>query len=172
MVESFHTMGTCFLVFLVLPNLDMTRGLLIMSCVAVLPGILKLIFAECPHLAKKTLNSDGQTISTNDVKPEDLIDNPYNGLIGAIWYLFNTLAVAVQIATIIYVMFGRSFELTKSYHTEDDDTRLYIRQLESDPQSFSNMWQIPLALFFVSLRYWENFVDKNVELFGGNVSYM
>ena len=170
MIECFHTIGTCVLVFLVLPNLDMIRGLLIMSCVAVLPGLLKLIFAECPHLAKKTLNSDGKTISTNDVKPEDLVENPYNSLISGCWYMFNAMAVAAQIATIIYVMLGSSFELTKSWHTVDD-TRLYIRQLESDPQAFSNMWQIPLALIFVSLRYWENFVDKNVQLFGGKVSY-
>ena len=148
-LEAMHTIGLCCIVYKVLPKLDMVRAILLMSCIGVLPGMLKMVFAECPKYDK---------IPENDDEHAKKIDNPKNKMIAVFWHLGNILAVVVQIGTIVYVMIGKSFELTKIGYLKGP----LIREGEHD--TFSDMYLIPLGLFFVSIRYWENFVDKNVNI--------
>ena len=45
-MEGFHSVGLCLLCFDILPELDMGRGLMILSGVAIMPSILKPVFAS------------------------------------------------------------------------------------------------------------------------------
>ena len=45
-IESLHTFGVSIFVFRVLPKLDMSRAILIMNAVCIMPGMLKLFMSK------------------------------------------------------------------------------------------------------------------------------
>lgn len=51
-MESLHTFGLCQLTFRILPNMGMHRGILLLSAVAILPSILRLMCTSEPDTNK------------------------------------------------------------------------------------------------------------------------
>ena len=48
-MESFHSLGLTLLVFRVLPRLDVLHGLLLLTAVASIPAILKIVTSQEPQ---------------------------------------------------------------------------------------------------------------------------
>ena len=59
MVEGVSCLAQCLLVFRILPQLDMMRGLFVMSSVCTIPAILKLFFGHPPE--KETVLKEKKT---------------------------------------------------------------------------------------------------------------
>ena len=56
-MEGFHSVGLCLLCFDILPELDMGRGLMILSGVGIMPAILKPVFASDAKIHGRKANS-------------------------------------------------------------------------------------------------------------------
>jgi chitin synthase len=100
--ETIHVVGLVMLVFLVLPELDVVRGLMLTNCVCLVPAILALLSPK---------NSTKRSIST---------------------YVFYMFAVCAQVTGFVV--------WPLLYHGKP------------------MLWIMPVALFCISLQYWENFV--------------
>ena len=148
-VEALHTIGLCCLVYKVLPELDMIRALFLMSCMGVLPGILKMVFSVCPKYDRVLAPPEQQNFNKNET-----IEHPKNKVICIVWRLGNSFSIVVQVGTIIYVMIRKS----------DDLIHLSGDKFSSTENTLSDIYFIPIGLLLVSVRYWENFVDRDINL--------
>lgn len=123
--------------------MDMARGLLTMCGIATVPAFFKTIGMACdssiPCIKRCTLG------------------------------LVNSLAFLIQLANLA------ASTLFSTPLTETEKNRLKATVLNNDnivhtitrpPLTFDDriMWEIPVALFFISISYWENFVYGNFSL--------
>lgn len=139
-IELLHTFGLSLLIFHILPRMDMARGVIILCGVSTVPTFFKSINVSCdssiPRVKRCTLG------------------------------FINCLAFLVQLANLPgSTIFGSPL-------TENEKNALKSTVLNSDnilqsinrqSGSFENrtMWEVPVALLFISITYWENFVSSN-----------
>ncbi|XP_071166727.1 chitin synthase chs-2-like [Mytilus edulis] len=142
-VELLHTFGLSLLVFHILPRMDMARSLLTFCGVSTIPAFFKTIGLACDS-------------SIPPVKRCAL------GLI-------NSLAFIIQLANLA------ASTLFSTPLTETEKNTLKATVLNNDkivhtvsrpPLTFEDriMWEIPVALLFISISYWENFVYGNFSI--------
>lgn len=158
----------CALVFIVLPELDIVRGVLFLSATSLIPAICKVVFGkppseEAPRLDNKPEEEGEQTQHAIIAQNKSCLSD---GGWRKLWYIGNASAALVQLAAIVALSCG-------GFGINDFQTSLngflngrYYRLLPS-PWLMRRWWVIPLALVFVSLTWWENFVEKNLKIFGG-----
>ena len=61
LMEGFHSVGLCLLCFDILPEMDMARGLMILSGVAIMPALLRPVFSS--EAKMKNVRNDSYTKS-------------------------------------------------------------------------------------------------------------
>ncbi|XP_050401399.1 chitin synthase chs-2 isoform X2 [Patella vulgata] len=155
MIETIHSFGLCLFMFRVLPCLDTVRSLLLMNALCSVPAILRLF-------ATKRSEDTRRKITT---------------------IILDLLSVCMQLSAFVIVMASMKSECVKTASDDvvDESTSLteppspkYVPP-QSLPQTsesawsstyaLSDMsWEIPLALFMISVNWWENFVDKDFRM--------
>ena len=90
-------------------------------------------------------------------------------------FVLNIGVVMIQVGSIVacYV-FGLAMsvdekEILRQAVLTDDLSVTIPRQPLSD--NSSTMWELPLALICISLAYWENFVDGDLDIFGKQIRF-
>lgn len=152
-VELLHTFGLSLILFRILPSVDMIRGLMVLTSVAVFPAFMKTL------IKMREFSTGGGP------KRFFLI-------------ILNAFAFLIQLGA-IPVMMLLGFTMSHSEKT----TALITAErfgnntntLERDPTTtglsfHSIMWEIPVGLICVSLAYWENFADSDLYLCGLRIS--
>lgn len=141
-IELLHSFGLCLLVFHILPHMDMARGLLSLCGVYTVPAFLKTI-----------------SVATDSTKPT------FKRFSLA---FVNSLAFLIQICNLAAcTMFSNPLD--------DTERRALQNEVISSPDVFHTierpvptletnryMWEIPISLFFISISYWENYVDHDL----------
>lgn len=106
-VETCHVIGLALLIFYILPNLDVVKGVMLTNCVCLIPSILNLISSM------KEIQKNKSPISAAKI-------------------CIDILAILVQL------------------------TAFFMWPLAGTD---SKLWAIPVALFLMSIHYWENFIN-------------
>ena len=152
-MEFFQTVGLCTLVFLVLPRMDMFRGCLILCSAAVIPGISKIAFGRAPRFG---------AVSEHVTKKRFAI----------VWYVANFLALITQAASLAILLLS-NYETTTADKAVRSDSYLNLSTrrdilIRAEPESSNNFerWYAPLALVLLSITWWENFIEKDIDIFG------
>lgn len=141
LIELLHSFGLCLLVFHILPRMDMVRCMLHLSGIFVIPALLKTLFV----IADKSLPGIKRL----------------------------TLTIAHGIAFLI--QFGNLAATSMFSIPLTDSEKGYLKNSVIDDASIINVierpfpvfakrivWEIPVSLLFISLSYWENYVDGDV----------
>jgi len=101
--ELFHSVGLCILVFVVLPELDLVRGIILLNGIAVVPS---LIFPVCSSSVKVNRKSDdGEKEEVSTVRT-------------LLVFVFNVLTAVVQVGFIPLVLVTDNFIPTS--HVDKD----------------------------------------------------
>lgn len=147
-LEGIHTFGLSLLVFRVLPSCDVVRAILLMNCLCLIPGILKMVFSKS-----------------------------YTGTVGkALIVMIDFLAVIAQLSVFFVIMgteytsFIQKAESTTNTGLPDisignpfgDSERLMVG--EQPKPTWKGSWEAPIALLFTSIAWWENYVDRDIKL--------
>lgn len=187
-MEALHVSGVCLLVYWVLPNLDMVRGLFLLSLSCSLPGLFKLLFARSPIGRSRRAATEAATIEdyANDT-PEEQPKKKTSRLpefttcqnIGkGLWYFFNMLAFFIQIGGLVAFAIGGFAIDHKQWMGEVQKVikqngtsqafknGVFIRPEPTMLGHFLGIWEIPVSLFLISIKWWENFVDQDLVIFG------
>ncbi|KAL4227222.1 hypothetical protein ACF0H5_012667 [Mactra antiquata] len=151
-MELLHTLGLCLLVFRVLPMLDMMRCCIVLGNIYCVPALLKIIF-------------EGRDPNTRLARKCSI-------------FLLNLGALLIQIGSVV---------LSHVFHiTMTSSDKIVIRNkvlynsisvvvprtpLPSGYFTGDVMYELPIALFLISLSYWENFVDGSLTIFGKNINF-
>ncbi|XP_045215162.2 chitin synthase chs-2-like [Mercenaria mercenaria] len=151
-IELLHTLGLSLLMFRVLPLLDMMRALLVLGSIYTVPAFLKTIF-------------EGR--------------DPNTGLARkcAIFFL-NLGAFLIQIGSIVlFEMFqitmSPSEKLSIRNSVMQDDLSMVVPRPELAKGYFRNevLFELPIALFLISISYWENYVEGEFSIFGKTMNF-
>ncbi|CAF2149420.1 unnamed protein product [Rotaria magnacalcarata] len=149
-LESIHTFGVCLLVFRVLPSCDVIRGLLLMNAVCTIPAFCKL------------------TLSKSNSKP-----------MLRFLTLFVDLAAFAAQCSVYFIVTSTQFTafLTKPSGATTTPATAIGDSLASDSLDAMKAaadtieqvqlrfgWEAPVALFCVSIVWWENYVDRDIKL--------
>ncbi|CAF4735856.1 unnamed protein product, partial [Rotaria socialis] len=157
-LESIHTFGVCLLVFRVLPSCDVIRGLLLMNAVCTIPAFCKL------------------TLSKSNSRP-----------MLRFLTLFVDLAAFAAQCSVYFIVTSTQFTafLTKPSGATTTPATPTGDLSASDPYDSMNTamsnsmkaaadtieqvqlrfgWEAPVALFCVSIVWWENYVDRDIKL--------
>ncbi|GFR89942.1 chitin synthase [Elysia marginata] len=138
-VETVHSLGLCLFLFRVLPCLDTVRCLLLMNALCSIPAILRLFATKRSEDPRRRL----------------------------ITILLDILALLMQLSAYVIVLASMKSECVKS---SSKDTEGPLKEAEEDhgpnmTYSLSNMsWEIPLSLLLISVKWWENFCDKDISV--------
>lgn len=146
-LEGVHSFGLCLLVFRVLPSCDVIRAVLLMNCLCIIPGICKMIFSKNTH-----------------------------GMIGkAFIIMIDFLAVLAQLSVFFVVMATEytafieksGYATTATPNVGDPFANSERLVIGSDPQpgkpTWKGSWEAPIAIFFTSISWWENYVDRDIK---------
>ena len=188
-VEAAHTTGVCLLVFGVLPQVDMGRGIFLLALSCTLPAFCKLIFGRPPYgkMRISTPAADSDVTEDNTDKASDVSDSSllyYSAKCGALaigfWYFSSLIALCIQAISLGGVSLGGFqyywengtilMENISSVNSEEDRMETIISR--SGPVAtakFDSVWQIPVSLLLISVKWWENFIDKDLVMCGGSV---
>ncbi|XP_060583230.1 LOW QUALITY PROTEIN: chitin synthase chs-2-like [Ruditapes philippinarum] len=144
LVEIMHSIGLCSLAFIILPELDMVRGILLLGGVAVVPSILFPVCASDVKSSGKNAKDDKQDQEALKNKKDDKRDQAANQST-----IFRLAVFALNIITLIVQFAYISAVLVLDHFV--DDSRI-------DNETNTIVFFI-LSMLFVSCAYWENFVD-------------
>ncbi len=154
-METLNGVGMFILFFIVLPNSDVTRGIMLMSGTAVIPSVLSIFLKPKDNLSPKL-------ITLMDVV----------ALISQVSALFVWLIIAAR-KTIPDDHTGdlsgseawRNVCMNKTFDEWSPlvGLRNVAHPLPESPSS-EGVYLIPVALFLISLTWWENFVDETSRL--------
>ncbi|XP_065940998.1 chitin synthase chs-2 isoform X2 [Magallana gigas] len=140
-IEIFHSIGLCLLVFHLLPDLGAVQGIGLLSAVAIFPSLLKPLF-------------------TNDADN----DKESHRVIRKIFcFVLDLLAFFVQLSAIPVLI----VPYTQYIHGNDTHTVNEVGHLNSTSPGFEmstpfESVKIVGALLLCSLSWWENFIDDKV----------
>ncbi|CAF0869648.1 unnamed protein product [Didymodactylos carnosus] len=156
-LESIHTFGLCLLVFRVLPSSDVIRSLLLMNAVCTIPSFCKL------------------TLSKSNTRP-----------VLRCFMLFIDLVAFVAQCSVYFIATSTQYTPFLSKTTTTPSSIDNQQLSDSDSNSFNNYgtgrqtltsfgqdgeqprlrfgWEAPVALFCVSIVWWENYVDRDIHL--------
>ncbi|XP_059171416.1 chitin synthase chs-2-like [Physella acuta] len=143
-VESIHSFGLCLFLFRVLPCLDTVRCLLLMNALCSVPAILRLF-------ATKRSDEPKRKVAT---------------------ILLDILALLMQLSAYVIVLASMKSECVKT-PSVPGETSTPAPELASTNEgspwqntySLSDMsWEIPLSLFLISVKWWENFCDEDLRI--------
>ncbi|GFO13532.1 chitin synthase [Plakobranchus ocellatus] len=139
-VETIHSLGLCLFLFRVLPCLDTVRCLLLMNALCSVPAILRLFATKRPEDPRRRTAT----------------------------ILLDILALLMQLSAYIIVLASMKSECVTATTTTNTDGAPETVKEDEDPHttySLSNMsWEIPLSLFLISAKWWENFCDKDISV--------
>ncbi|BFY98509.1 hypothetical protein BsWGS_01548 [Bradybaena similaris] len=139
LIESIHSFGLCLFLFRVLPCLDTVRCLLLMNALCTVPAILRL-FA---------------TKRSDDLKKKVLT------------IVLDVLALVLQISAFIVALASMKSECVHSPPSSTHRATVADSTVLSVWRNFSlsdMSWEIPLSLIFISVKWWENFWDKDLRI--------
>ncbi|WAR00430.1 CHS2-like protein [Mya arenaria] len=147
LVELLHTLGMCLLVFRVLPLLDMLRALILLASIYTIPAFLKTVFeGRDPNISLSRKCS---------------------------MFMLNCGAFLIQIGSIVLcLMYQIPMTPDEKLAIRNKVLRDNIEVMVPRPMLregyFGNyiVYELPLALILISLAYWENFVDDDMEICG------
>lgn len=177
MLESLQTFALCALVFIVLPELDLVRSLLLLSATSTVPSLCKVIFGRPPTddslREEYRANSEDNHAPAHQISPKKSFLSPAGWR--RLWYIGNCCAALIQLSAVAALSVGGfGTDTNQAILVEISNTtgevslprsgRIY--RLLPSPWMIKRWWVIPLALVFVSLNWWENFVEKNIQVCG------
>lgn len=146
-MEVLHTLGLCLLVFRVLPRLDMLRALIVLASIYTVPALLKTVF-------------EGREPNTWAARKCSV-------------FVLNVGTFLIQVASIVCCLLFQipmtseeKIALNSQVLQEDVSPVVPRPSLKDGYFSDNNMYELPLALLLLSLAFWENFVDDDIELCG------
>ena len=147
MLELLHTFGLCLLVFRVLPLFDMLRGLIVLGSIYLIPAVLKAM--------------------------SEITDKSSGWMRKLVLFAINIGVVIIQTGSIVACFIFRVAMTTEEKHTlkrailaEDLSGTVPRPPLVEDP---TIIWELPVALFCISMAYLENFIDGDLEIFGKTI---
>ncbi|CAF2308069.1 unnamed protein product [Rotaria sp. Silwood2] len=157
-LESIHTFGVCLLVFRVLPSCDVIRGLLLMNAVCTIPAFCKLTLSKSnsrPMLRFLTLFIDLAAFAAQCSVYFVVTSTQYTA------FLTKPSTTTTTQATII----GDSL----SSDTFDSLNTALSNSIKTTTDAIEQVqirfgWEAPVALFCVSIVWWENYVDRDIKL--------
>nr|AHX26699.1 chitin synthase [Leptochiton asellus] len=156
-VEGLHSLGVSLIVFRILPRVDMVRGLMILTTVAIFPAFMK------------TLIKMKEFSTTGGVKRFSLV-------------VLNAFAFLIQLGAIPVLMILRFLVTIPEKHialekagrsniVNRTESNILHRDASTTVLDFRSIaWEIPVALVCVSLAYWENFADSDLLVCGLKIS--
>lgn len=140
-IELLHSFGLCLMVFHILPKTDMARCLLHLSGIFVIPAFLKTLFV----ITDKSVSGIKRVTLT---------------LIYGIAFLiqFGNLA-----ATCMFSIPLTDGEKQSLVNDVIDNTHI-VTMIQRPHPLFTNriIWEVPMALIFVSLSFWENYAEGDL----------
>lgn len=148
-LELCHTFGLCLLVFRVMPLFDMLRALIVLGSIYTIPAMLKTIF----ELSDKSLTRTRKFVV----------------------FILNTGVATIQLGSILGCCFfgiamSNEEKMSLRYRVISSNvTNLITRPPLSNQPNW--IWELPLGLVFVSLSYWENFVDGDLVIFRRTIRF-
>ncbi|XP_060062788.1 chitin synthase chs-2-like [Ylistrum balloti] len=150
-MELLHSFGLCLMVFHILPRMDMARGLLQFCGICTVPAFLKTI-----------------TIATDKSRPT----------VKRLTLTFiNGLAFVIQLCNLAAsTMFSNPLKEAERDQLQRDviyDPDI-LHTVGRPAPMFENryMWEIPVALVFISVSYWENFVESDLSICTLNIPFL
>lgn len=120
----------------------MIRGLVLMSSICIIPGLFKTI-----SIAKSADRSRGTRLFLTIV---------------------NGLAFLIQLASIpVMIILGFLVSTSSKAYIQqtvfsDEDVYNVVRRPDVQPDFTDICWELPVALFCISLIYWENYIDGDL----------
>ena len=136
-MDSLQTFGICLLLFRVLPSTDFFRGIVISLAVCQIPSLLKVVVHE---------------------------KRPNPSLSEIVTIIMNILAFLVQASAIPFFNFGEiikegNFTVLEGHNdTTYTETSIVVKN--------TLQWELPVALVFISIGFWENYVSGEWTVFG------
>ncbi|XP_021358360.1 uncharacterized protein LOC110453643 [Mizuhopecten yessoensis] len=150
-MELLHSFGLCLMVFHILPRTDMARGLLHFCGICTVPAFLKTI-----------------TIATDKSRPT---------MKRFTLTFVNGLAFVIQLCNLAAsTMFSNPLNETERNQLQREV--IYepdiLHTIERPVPNFENryVWEIPVALIFISITYWENFVESDLSICSFNIPFL
>ncbi|CAF3788907.1 unnamed protein product [Adineta steineri] len=158
LLESIHTFGVCLLVFRVLPSCDVIRGLLLMNAVCTIPAFCKLTLSKSnsrPMLRFLTLFIDLAAFVAQCSVYFVVTSTQYTA------FLTKPLVTTTTPAT--------SMDEPSSFDSLDSINTALSNSIKSSTDTLEQVrlrfgWEAPIALFCVSIVWWENYVDRDIKL--------
>lgn len=157
-LESIHTFGVCLLVFRVLPSCDVIRGLLLMNAVCTIPAFCKLTLSKSnsrPMLRFLTLFIDLAAFAAQCSVYFVVTSTQYTAFLNKPLPTTTTPAPAIDESSGIDSLDSINSAIGGSLKSATD-------ALEQVRARFG--WEAPVALFCVSIVWWENYVDRDIKL--------
>ena len=151
-IDTTQTCSLCLLVFKVFPQLDMIRALLLMSCTCLLPALVKTFFMGPP--AAVSVWPFGCKLSVHRV----------------LWMILNGLAFLCQLAILVSFAFLDDFWFSELDGPFSDNQSIFTVKSYGEKRL---LWWTVIPLIFVSIRWWENFInhEEKSEKTGVNVGF-
>lgn len=140
-IELLHSFGLCLMVFHILPKTDMARCLIHLSGIFVIPAFLKTLFV--------------------------ITDKSLSGIKRVTLTLINGIAFLIQFgnlaATCMFSIPLTDGEKQSLVNDVIDNTHV-ITTIQRQRPLFTNriIWEVPMALIFVSLSFWENYAEGDL----------
>ena len=153
---------------MVLPRMDMVRACVVLCSTAVIPGIAKMAFGRAPRFRNGSEQKSKWQFGENLQKGS--------------WYALNCIAVISQAASLAIILLfnfetsaaelALSDTQTLNMDMNSNDTTRRDILFRTEPQESTNFtrWYAPLCLVLLSLTWWENFIEKDIHLFGGKIA--
>jgi chitin synthase len=135
-VEVLHSIGLCFLVFQLLPNLGPVRGACVLSATAIIPSFLKLFYT-------KDQRNDG-------IRKRIAL------------FVLNMLAFFFQLSVLPFILLP-GIQYLHGYRTSTETVNLDHDAVNISKEwqiTTVKGCKIVLSLLLTSVVWWENFVDK------------
>ena len=158
LLESIHTFGVCLLVFRVLPSCDVIRGLLLMNAVCTIPAFCKLTLSKSnsrPMLRFLTLFIDLAAFAAQCSVYFVVTSTQYSAFLAKPLATTTTPSTALDEPSSLDTLDSINTALSNSTKTATD-TMNQVRMRFG--------WEAPVALFCVSIVWWENYVDRDIKI--------
>ena len=163
--ETLHTIGLMLLFFIVLPSMDIFRGLFIMNATALLPSFFKLFIRPKEEDHNKA-NIVGDIAGfVFQLAPLVLYvgTSPLSGNNG---HNYSCSADDYNFYKDIYATRSTQKMDCKNDSFANDAGMINYEQCGPGPESFNEpaVFLIPIALLLISCTWWQNYVDKHLQM--------
>ena len=166
-MESLHSFGLCLFMFRVLPCLDTVRCLLLMNSLCQLPAILRLFATKRPEEPRRKIATIVLDFIALLMQASAIVVSLISLKANCTAASNSTSIVSPTIKTkdnVIGLVFAANDTKHRNAHAQAQVSDGGKEPRITSDQLLLNMsWEVPVSLILISVKWWENFVDKSLK---------